>query len=504
MKKAFISALLLVLICFDVLAGLEWLGYGGPRLLTFSLAALAALLTGAWGLKQAKSGGRSDSAWWLAALLLAHLVVFLAWKTRLAWWVVTSPRLNMPERDAFWIVAGLAAVTLVLLHRLLVLVAGELHPALGRWGRRLFFVIWSVTLAILGGEALFRTAGNLGRNNWEVYESSWSHRPGAEFRWRGHFGEVREFDTRVKNNRYGYHDLDWPEEKAAGVRRIVMLGDSYVEAHQVALEESVHKQLQSRLSASGDSVEVIGLGHSGHGTKDEAETLASLGFPFQPDLVLLAFLPANDVRDSDPELKQRADEESGFRLGQSRTYYLLRYYRLRFPGHLLWWADRRLADRRRAGRPPLDNYVFTTRPAEAAWARAWLAVESAVAGMDAECRARGIRFAVISFTSLQQIPGWAAETDETDRETVWNLTARWPLPPEGEWDFTASDRRMEDFCRAQGIPVLVLAREFARLPPDERRRLHFQADGHWTPFGHQQAARAIADFIEQENLLHRL
>ena len=44
-----------------------------------------------------------------------------------------------------------------------------------------------------------------------------------------------------------------------------MLGDPYVEGHQVEIGETVHKQLERILKQSDPELEVLGFGHSGHG-----------------------------------------------------------------------------------------------------------------------------------------------------------------------------------------------------------------------------------------------
>src|SRR5512145_3149572 len=155
---------------------------------------------------------------------------------------------------------------------------------LGNWA----LVYASVALALIAGEAALRLAGFSYPAFWRPDPlTGASLRPGMEG-WQS--GEGRAY---VKINRRGLRDREHELEKPAGTYRIAILGDSYAEAMQVELERTFWSLLPPRLErcgfAGGKRVETINFGVSGYGTADELLTLRERAWPYQPDMVLLAF-----------------------------------------------------------------------------------------------------------------------------------------------------------------------------------------------------------------------
>lgn len=96
-------------------------------------------------------------------------------------------------------------------------------------------------------------------------------------------------------NSHGLRDYEREIAKPAGVRRILVLGDSVVAGHGVAeIDQLIPAQLQRQWP--GQSIEVLNFGVGGYSTRAEVELLATRGLAFQPDLVILVFL-GNDYQD---------------------------------------------------------------------------------------------------------------------------------------------------------------------------------------------------------------
>src|SRR5262249_2400221 len=94
--------------------------------------------------------------------------------------------------------------------------------------------------------------------------------------------------------------------KLEGTFRILVLGDSFVEAMHVPLAATFGHVLQELLASDGRAgrrIEIITAGVSGYGTASEVLYFEREGKRYEPDLVLLAFYPGNDVKNNSPTLE---------------------------------------------------------------------------------------------------------------------------------------------------------------------------------------------------------
>src|SRR5262249_55266845 len=117
----------------------------------------------------------------------------------------------------------------------------------------------------------------------------------------------KEGQAYVSTNSQGLHDRERPLAKPPGTYRVVVLGDSYPEALQVDVNKTFWRLLEEQLQAcafrSAKHVDVINLGVSGFGTGQPLSMLQTRGLAYQPDFVILAFFPGNDVRNNSRELE---------------------------------------------------------------------------------------------------------------------------------------------------------------------------------------------------------
>lgn len=109
-----------------------------------------------------------------------------------------------------------------------------------------------------------------------------------------------EFSTHVQTNSLGFRDDEISKPKPKNEFRILLLGDSVVAGFEVEREETLEWQLESLLNALGKDLQyqVINSGCRGYGTDQELLFLESSGFNLEPDLVILAFVPANDLENN--------------------------------------------------------------------------------------------------------------------------------------------------------------------------------------------------------------
>ena len=130
------------------------------------------------------------------------------------------------------------------------------------------------------------------------------HQPGA----RG-WTRSSEFTAYVQINSRGLRDRETVIPKPAGTQRLLVLGDSMVEGAQVALEQTVPKQLERMLGGGQgggqQELDAINAGNAGFGTAQEVLFLEREGPTYQPDLVILVFYVDNDAANNSIAVAQK-------------------------------------------------------------------------------------------------------------------------------------------------------------------------------------------------------
>jgi hypothetical protein len=122
---------------------------------------------------------------------------------------------------------------------------------------------------------------------------------GLTMHWPGLVRRQRVYGVEIATNSAGMRDREHAIEKQSGVFRVLLLGDSFMEAYQVPFAESLPHLLEGLLAEQTNRrVEVINASVSGWGTDDELRYLTAYGLRYRPDLVLVAMCLHNDVSDN--------------------------------------------------------------------------------------------------------------------------------------------------------------------------------------------------------------
>lgn len=127
--------------------------------------------------------------------------------------------------------------------------------------------------------------------------------------WRGKSQTSTPINTegyvhKFVRNSAGMHDGEHTLSKEKGVFRILVIGDSFVEARQVEEREtsaSILEAILNTLAPDQTRYEVISAGASAWGPAQELIYFRSEGKDYQPDLVLGIWYPANDLMDLLPD-----------------------------------------------------------------------------------------------------------------------------------------------------------------------------------------------------------
>jgi hypothetical protein len=295
-----------------------------------------------------------------------------------------------------------------------------------------------------------------------------------------------------------------------------LLGDSYIEAFEVPFEKTVGEVLETRLSAlHGTPVEVLNFGQGGYGTTQELLTLQHDVWKYSPDLVLLAVTTGNDISDNYRPLKGsdyvpyhvfRGTElvlDSSFRRSSeylSRAAWTRQLLGVVQHSRLAQLLNRvrhtrRKSERQRenAGGAPGDEPGLRDEvqlpPTTPDWREAWRVTEGILRLMRDECRKEGTPFALVTLTRGIQV----TPVRERKEEFLRQLGAK---------DLYYPERRLAEFGKREGIPVLNLAPDMAQQAEERQVYFHAYHDslgiGHWNEAGHVAAAELIARWLARE------
>jgi len=93
----------------------------------------------------------------------------------------------------------------------------------------------------------------------------------------------------VATNSLGHRDREIPVARQPGVRRVTMLGDSFIEGWGVPFEDTICKRLERLFARDGLAVEVMNTGVGNYNTVMEVEAFFQRDAVFNADLVVLNY-----------------------------------------------------------------------------------------------------------------------------------------------------------------------------------------------------------------------
>lgn len=425
-------------------------------------------------------------------------------------------------------------------------------------------ILFYVLLTVLIGEGwvrLFRLAPPSIAPGffWRIPDpiTGWALQPGAQGRW---FNPMVEYDVAVTVNERG---LRSPQEidyaKPEGVYRILVLGDSYVEALQMPLAASFPQQLTAQLNDWGATVEVINAGVSGWGTDQQFLWLREEGRKYEPDLILLAVFPGNDFMNNHMPL-----EFTNF--GSVRKpWFTLQNGKLvvnnyPFNPDEARQASRQFREALGQSTEDAEEAADESSPPPLTAVGEWLKAHSALyryleprlrvatpqvammlvrwglltTGQESSDAAQGPDYIPVTYGVYQQPPTaeWEAAfavtgalftavhdlareqgaavaavlitAPEQVDDARWTRTlTQYPAMQQSLWSLAQPTQKAAELLAAAGIPVLDLLPDF-RTTAADGVELHFPDDGHWTAAGHALAAGATAEFLVQAGFIPAL
>lgn len=333
-------------------------------------------------------------------------------------------------------------------------------------------------------------------------------------------------------------------------RRVVVLGDSYVEGLQLPDDKTVTRDLEKLL---GDSWEVLNFGITGAGTTESLLIYNHLAKSYSPDIVALFFYVGNDVRNNSPTLE-------GLRNN------LVEEQQRRLRPYLIHEADRGFALSLRSmnSLPPLGMSQFVSRwllahsvvyryihdhfaglevkncpikpiaseisktlpyggrnvsagvflgETPPVWQQAWAATFEALNRLNQAVTSSGARLVLVAIpyaTDLVEatvdmklryaydIQGDCQKhflTNDLNYQVSYPKTLQ-PVDLPASFDFDLPTRKLMDYSASVGIEFIDLTALYRRRATQFKD--FWQGDRHWTESGAQAAAEALAQRFRAE------
>lgn len=115
------------------------------------------------------------------------------------------------------------------------------------------------------------------------------------------YWSLRENDHPITGriNSFGWRDEEWSIEKPDNVYRIAIIGDSFVEAIEVEQDRTFMAVAEREFNqkSNGLKIEFLSFGRMSFTQTEELLVLKNMVEKFSPDMVMVLFLPDNDIRD---------------------------------------------------------------------------------------------------------------------------------------------------------------------------------------------------------------
>ncbi len=326
------------------------------------------------------------------------------------------------------------------------------------------------------------------------------------------------FDTLIEYNSLGFRGPDVPYEKSNDMYRILIIGDSFVEAREVDYEDTFAVQLANLLAdhttPDRKSFEVIAVGTTGWGTLQGYLYYHHEGKKFSPDLVIHSFY-INDVVDNHPQqfypdrnldflidsdtvtvlsegsatnapqvdLAQRAFDSLPSILTDLNITEMLR--------QVLAPPRQQVTITGDLGKVHPQTYIYLREPEIEGYAEAWERTQRAYEIWANEVHSVGSDFMVLAI--------------DITAERVTELSTYFQEEQAGwVWDIDLPHKRLSDILAPLDVPLILTRGVYNELAETSNRNVYsylfIPGDGHWNAEGHRITAELLFDALQSQGI----
>ncbi len=321
---------------------------------------------------------------------------------------------------------------------------------------------------------------------------------------RGEHNKKGSFSSTFQTNSRGLRDKEYKLNKTEGIKRIVVLGDSFTWGFGVNNDEIYTERLESILP----NTEVINLGVTAYQLWQEIIYLKREGIKYHPDIVIVGF-SLNDIwRESNRKRNLDSNANVGIEMisEQSNTesyFFILRQYLKKYiiqKSALCTFINDRINTNKSLVKslaylgikPPLTgfekldmNITPALREYPNSLVQSWEATKSELRQLKRITADLGIRLIIVSIPSVQSI-----------QEKTFMHTITFSIFETKDFDLDKPYQLLKEFADKENIEVVIPVSVFRHMHK-EGRVLYLKRDMHFNAAGHELFANAIADYLNK-------
>lgn len=293
--------------------------------------------------------------------------------------------------------------------------------------------------------------------------------------------DLENFSVKIHTNSAGFRGYrEYTREKPAGTVRVLAVGDSFTFGFGVADDQPFPVVLEKR----HDRLEVLNLGVAAYGIDQMLMAFRHIGLEYQADYVFISIFPEDFWRN----LRAFADT------GHAKPYFILK------PDETLKLQNvpvpqpftlrtNQFPEVIQYG--PIENILMKSA-AYRLCQRTFLKIAKGLDWIDPDTTAEWILGRVI----LKQL---IDEIEESGARPV--LIA---IPPDRwirDYRKTSLQRSLIRFAEKEGVDFIDLTPIFREaIPAGRLSDYYIEGDGHWTAKGHELAANAFEEYLENQGV----
>ena len=293
---------------------------------------------------------------------------------------------------------------------------------------------------------------------------------------------------RATSNNEGFIDADFIKNPSQ--RNIFVLGDSFAQCIQSDYENCMHKKLETDLQQTyGENIDVMNFGVSAYGALDHLAILNTYKDDYNPELVIVYFLPQNDL----PDLERYSNYV------YDQNYKRDKFLKKLMPKSIQFFIKgiKSLIEISLSGSEKFKLNIYSNQFTK--YYDVYLTNYSkdfeALMEMELETLLEikrvsdesGATLVVVTVTSIEQV-----------YEEDWQrILKTYPFLQGKEYNLSKPNIIVKNFLDGHNIYNLDLLPTFRESPDN----LHWKYDGHWNDAGQLLAEQEIKKFIIENNLL---